>query len=196
MRWMLPLAAMTAIGSAPPAARPMAAARTAAIDTAVRAGMARVDAQGLTLAVIEDGRVVLTRTYGVRNAAGAPLTPTTVMYGASITKAVFAYTVMRLVDEGQVDLDQPIAAMLPRPLAAYGNLDDYGEWGDLGGDERWRGLTPRILLTHSGGLANYGFVEPDHRLRFHFDPGARYAYSGVGVDPVAVRDRAEARPQL
>lgn len=51
----------------------------------------------------------------------------------------------------------------------------------LEGDERWRKLTPRMLLTHSSGFANFGFLEPDRRLRFHFDPGTRYAYSGDGI---------------
>lgn len=41
--------------------------------------------------------------------------------------------------------------------------------------------TPRILLTHSAGFANFGFLEPDGKLRFHFEPGARYAYSGEGM---------------
>jgi CubicO group peptidase (beta-lactamase class C family) len=103
------------------------------------------------------------------------------MYGASLTKAVFAYTIMQLVDEGRVDLDKPIADYLPRPLPDYGNLDEYGNWGDLAGDERWRRLTPRILLTHGSGFANFSFLEPDHKLRFHFDPGSRYAYSGEGI---------------
>src|SRR5690606_18536300 len=48
-------------------------------------------------------------------------------------------------------------------------------------DERWRRLTPRILLNHGSGFANFGFLEPDEKLRFHFDPGTRYAYSGDGL---------------
>jgi CubicO group peptidase (beta-lactamase class C family) len=156
-----------------------ALART--LDTAVAAAMARTGAKGLAIAVIDDGRPVLVKSWGSRNAAGDPLRTDTIMYGASLTKAVFAYTIMQLVDEGRLDLDKPIAAYLPKPLPEYGNLDEYGNWGDLAGDERWRKLTPRILLTHSSGFANYAFVEPDKKLRFHFDPGARYAYSGEGI---------------
>ena len=153
----------------------------AGIDASVRAAMAETGARGLALAVIEDGRVVSVRTWGHRNAAGAPLQPGTIMYGASLTKAVFAYTVMQLVDEGKLDLDRPLAAYLPRPLPEYGNLDAYGNWGDLAGDERWRKLTARHLLTHSAGFANFAFLEPDEKLKFHFEPGSRYAYSGEGV---------------
>lgn len=171
------LAGLALIG----ASHPMTPQRAVAIDTAVRAAMTRVGAKGLALAVVENGRVVLERYYGTRNAAGAPLRPDTIMYGASITKAVFAYTVMRLVDEGKLDLDEPIAAMLAKPLPDYGNLDAYGHWGDLAGDERWRHITPRHLLTHSAGFANFAFLEPDRKLRIHFDPGTRYAYSGEGI---------------
>ena len=163
-------------------AQPQRPPGEAAIDAAVRRGMARTGARGLALAVIDDGRVALVRTWGHRNAAGAPLEPDTVMYGASLTKAVFAYTVMQLAEEGRIDLDRPIAGYLPRPLPDYDQEEEnYAPWHHLAGDERWRLLTPRILLSHRSGFANFAFVEPDGRLRFHFDPGARYAYSGEGL---------------
>jgi len=155
----------------------------AAIDAEVMRAMAATSARGLALAVIENGRPVHVKSYGVRNAAGDPLQTNTVMYGASLTKAVFAYTVMQLVDEGVLDLDVPIERYLSKPLPAYNEQeveDRYARWSDLAGDDRWRRLTPRMLLTHSPGFANFGFLEPDGRLRFHFEPGARYAYSGDG----------------
>ena len=49
-----------------------------------------------------DGRPVLVRSWGARNAKGEPLTPDTIMYGASLTKTVFAYAVMQLVEEGKL----------------------------------------------------------------------------------------------
>jgi len=154
------------------------------IDAAVTGAMAETQAKGLALAVIENGRVVRVRSYGVRNAAGDPLRPDTVMYGASLTKAAFAYMVMQLVDEGVIALDTPIERYLPKPLPAYAAPEvekRYARWSDLAGDERWRKLTPRILLSHASGFANFGFLEPDGKLRFHFEPGARYGYSGDGV---------------
>lgn len=163
-------------------ARQMTPPRAAAIDAAVQAGMARVGAKGLALAVVEDGKVVLTRAYGLRTNAGAPLGSGSIMYGASLTKAVFAYTVMRLVDEGKVDLDAPIATMLAKPLPDYGNLPaNRGNWADLADEPRWRAITPRMALTHSTGFANFFFLEPDQKARIHFDPGTRYAYSGQGL---------------
>lgn len=155
----------------------------AAIDAEIARGMAATGAKGLALAVIDKGRIVHVKSYGLRNAKGDPLRTDTIMYGASLTKAVFAYTVMQYVDEGVIDLDRTIDHYLPEPLPSYVEPeveDRYARWSDLAGDDRWKKLTPRILLTHSPGFANFGFLEPDGKLRFHFDPGARYAYSGDG----------------
>lgn len=151
------------------------------IEAAIQDGMERTGARGLAVALVEDGDVVFVDAVGSRNAANDPLDTNTIMYGASLTKAVFAYTMMQLVDEGRLDLDRPVAELLPKPLPEYGNLDAYGNWGDLAGDERWRKLTPRHLLTHSSGFANFAFLEPDGKLRFHFNPGTRYAYSSEGI---------------
>ncbi len=156
----------------------------AAIDAQVAAAMTDTGAEGLAVAVIDQGKIVHVKAYGKRNAAGAPLERDTIMYGASLTKAVFAWTVMQLAEEGLVGLDVPIERYLALPLPFYTDPeieDRYARWSDLAGDERWRKLTPRILLTHSAGFANFGFLEPDGKLRFHFEPGSRYAYSGDGL---------------
>ena len=130
---------------------------------------------GMAVAVVRSGRVAQVGTFGYRNLERQlPLTPDTVLYGASLTKAAFAYMVLQLVDEGRLSLDTSIAALLPRPLP------EYEEFRDLAGDDRWKGLTPRILLTHTSGLANFRWLEDDGRLQFHFAPGSRYGYSGEG----------------
>ncbi|MGD9815416.1 MAG: serine hydrolase domain-containing protein [Hyphomonadaceae bacterium] len=148
---------------------------SSAIDAQVRTLMAREDVKGMAVAVIEDGAVVHVGAYGYRNVAeNLPLQTDTIMYGASLTKAAFAYMVMQLVDEGRIDLDRSIAEYLPRPLPEY---EDYA---DLAGDERWRLLTPRIILNHRTGLANMRWLEDDQKLRFHWTPGERYGYSNEG----------------
>jgi CubicO group peptidase (beta-lactamase class C family) len=137
--------------------------------------MAEAKVQGLAMGVIDDGKVVFVRSWGRRNVEkNLPLQTDTIMYGASLTKFAFAYMVLQLVDEGKVDLDRSIAEYLPKPLP------EYPFYEALKGDERWRKLTPRILLSHTTGLANFAFVEPDGKMRFHFDPGQRYSYSGEG----------------
>lgn len=147
-----------------------------AIDAKVRQLMAVEDVKGMAVAVIDNGKVVHVGAYGWRNVERKlPLQTDTIMYGASVTKAAFAYMVMQLVDEGRIDLDRSIASYLPRPLPSY---EDYT---DLAGDERWRLLTPRIILNHTTGFANMRILEPDRKLRFHRKPGERYGYSNEGI---------------
>ncbi|MGG7603227.1 serine hydrolase domain-containing protein [Massilia sp. BKSP1R2A-1] len=164
---------LSACAVSPPAARIVP-------DEEVRRLMASEKVEGLALAVIDKGQVKSVRTWGWRNVEKKlPLEPHTVMYGASLTKPTFAYMLMQVVDEGKLDLDAPLSTLLPQPLPAY-DKRPY-DFSDLAGDERWRKLTPRILLTHSSGFANFRWVEPDKKLRFHFDPGARYGYSAEGM---------------
>lgn len=152
-----------------------------ALDAKAAQAMAATGTRGLAIAVIDRGRVVRVRSYGSRNAQGQPLQTDTVMYGASLTKAAFGYFVAQLVDEGLLDLDKPIAGYLDRPLPDYPDDDRYAPWSNLAGDDRWRTLTARHLLTHSAGFANFFFLEADGKLQFHFDPGTRYGYSGDGL---------------
>jgi CubicO group peptidase (beta-lactamase class C family) len=145
------------------------------VDAAAQRLMKREGVEGMALAIIEDGKVTHVAAYGRRNVErDLPLTTGTVMYGASLTKTAFAYMVMQLVDEGRLNLDASVSELLPRRLPEY---DDYT---DLVVDERWRTLTPRILLTHTSGFANFRSLEADRRLRFHHDPGKRYGYSAEG----------------
>jgi CubicO group peptidase (beta-lactamase class C family) len=170
-------------------AHPLTPTRTQAadlsrIDDTVRSAMAVTGAKGLAITVVDGGRVVFTKAYGVRDASGAPLREDTVMYGASLTKAAFGYLVMQLVEEGRLGLDVPLADYLPQPLPSYRSDEIvrlYSAFAGLASDERWRLLTARILLTHSGGFQNFYFLEPDRQLRIHFEPGSRYAYSGDGL---------------
>jgi CubicO group peptidase (beta-lactamase class C family) len=157
----------------------------AAIDAEVSKIMASTHANGMAVAVIDHGKVGYVHAYGIRNAKGDPLTTDTVMYGASLTKTVFAYTVMQLVDQGRLNLDVPIKNDLDNPLPTYGPdpvfPDKHGPYKDLANDPRWEKITPRMCLTHSTGFNNFWFIEPDQKLRIHFDPGTRYSYSGEGL---------------
>lgn len=138
--------------------------------------MAANDVKGLAVALIRDGRVAYVHAYGVRDVENhLPLQTDTIMYGASLTKATFAYMVMQLVDEHRLDLDRPLFEYLPRPLPAYEH------YADLASDPRWQRITARMVLDHTTGFANFAFLEPDEKLRIHWDPGTRYGYSGEGI---------------
>ncbi len=146
------------------------------VDRRIGQLMAVNQVTGLGVAVIRQGKIVFIKSYGYASREDkAPLTPGTIMYGASLTKATFAWFLMQLVDEGRVDLDKPIGDYLKKPLP------DYDGWGDLKGDERWRQLTLRKLMNHTSGFANLRWLEDDKKLRFHRDPGTRYGYSGEGI---------------
>ncbi|HEX4021052.1 MAG TPA: serine hydrolase domain-containing protein [Acidobacteriaceae bacterium] len=155
-----------------------------AIDTEVGRIMTNTHAKGMAVAVIDHGKVGYVHAYGIRNAKGDPLTTDTVMYGASLTKTVFAYTVMQLVDQGKLKLDTPIKDDLDKPLPSYGPdpvfPNKYGPYKDLADDPRWERITPRMCLTHSTGFSNFWFFEPDQKLHIHFEPGTRFSYSGEG----------------
>ncbi|MCR9279187.1 MAG: beta-lactamase family protein [Pseudomonadaceae bacterium] len=158
-------------------ARSIPALSESEIDSTIERLMAANDVKGLAVVLIEAGGVTFAKGYGHRMVEkDLPLEPDTIIYGASLTKATFAYLVMQLVDEGVVELDKSIADYLPRPLP------DYENYRDLVGDARWRDLTLRMLLSHTPGFANFRWFDPagDDKLRFHFDPGTRYAYSGEG----------------
>ena len=131
---------------------------------------------GLAMAVIDQGKVAHVVAKGVRNAKGDPLTSDTIMYAASISKMAFAYYVLMLVDDGKIDLDRSIADYLPKPLPAY------PRYADLGVDGRWKTITIRRLLTHSSGLADQRFYDPENKFRFNLEPGTRYAYSNEGIN--------------
>lgn len=180
----LPVLMMLLVLAFPMAARAESYAGAKALDAAVEQAMRETGAKGTAVAVIRNGKVAYVKAYGLRNAKGDPLQTDTVMYGASLTKVVFARLVVELAQDGVIDLDRSIAEYLPKPLPKYVGPEverKYARWSDLAGDERWRKLTPRLLLNHSSGFANFQFVEPDGKMKFHFDPGARYGYSGDGI---------------
>jgi CubicO group peptidase (beta-lactamase class C family) len=164
---------------------PLLPREPSSVDAAVRKAMTKTGAKGIALAIIDHGHVQYVQAYGVRNARNDPLRTDTVMYGASLTKVVFAYSVLQLVDQRKLALDTPLAAYLDRPLPEYDTNaiypDKYGPYRDLASDLRWKRITPRMVLNQSTGFPNFWWDEPDQKLHIHFDPGSHYSYSGEGM---------------
>ncbi len=149
---------------------------------------------GAQIAVVDRARLVWSYAFGLRRREPMlPMTTETTLWAASITKGVFATYVMRLVESGEFSLDRPVAAQLPKPLDAY---DAYRESGtELVRDPAWGKVTPRMLLSHTSGLRNFAFLEPDKKMRLHFPPGSRYHYSGEGINLVQfLVEQKKARP--
>jgi CubicO group peptidase (beta-lactamase class C family) len=118
---------------------------------------------GLSMAVVQNGRVVWAGAFGTSNdSAKTPVNTGTVFEAASLSKPVFAYMVLRLADRGEFDLDRPLYEMLEYPRLAH--------------DERYKRITARIVLSHGTGLPNWG----GEKMTLQFDPGTSYGYSGEG----------------
>src|SRR3954471_12282678 len=116
------------------------------IDATVTRLMKAAGVPGVGLAVLNRGEVVYHKGYGLRDVEKKlPYTPDTVAYAASFTKSTFAYMVLQLADERVLDLDRPVYQYLPKALP------EYQDYRDLAGDDRWKKLTARMLLSHTSG---------------------------------------------
>ena len=120
---------------------------------------------GAALAVIEDGEVTRVDVAGVRSTeTNPPITEDTVFEAESLSKPVVAWIALRLMEEGVLDLDQPLAE-----LAA---------WPDARHDVRYERITARMVLSHTSGFPN--FRAPGEALPILYEPGNFYTYSGEG----------------
>lgn len=138
--------------------------------------MTAAEVTGVGIAILDHGNVSYMKAHGFRDKEKKlPLTPDSVMTAASFTKVAFAYMVMQLVEQGVLHLDKPVYQYFPKPLP------EYSEYQDLANDPRYQRITARMLLDHTSGFPNWRWLEDDHTLKIHFDPGSRYAYSGEGI---------------
>jgi len=145
-----------------------------------RKTLADKNVTGAELAVVNNGRIVWSEAFGLRHKnPDLPMTPDTNTWAASLTKSVFATYVMTLVERGEFNLDTPLAKQLPQPLDRYEPSRETAT--EIVKDPRWPTVTPRMLLSHSSGLANFAYIEPDKKMHLRFDPGTRFLYSGEGM---------------
>ena len=150
---------------------------TAEVDRSVQRLVDAAHVTGISVAILNDNRVVYVKSYGFANVEKQqPLRTDSIVWAASFTKSLFAYFVMQLVDEGVIDLDTPIERDLPKPLP------QYEKYADLANDDRWKLITPRMLLSHTAGFPNFRSLNASGKLDIKFTPGSRYAYSGEGIN--------------
>ena len=107
-------------------------------DAEVARALARFQVPGAVIAVVNDGRVLLLRGYGVRQVGGAPITPHTLFQIGSNTKAFTAASLAMLVDSARVNWDGRVTSYLP-------GFELADPWVT-------RQLTVRDVLTHRSGL--------------------------------------------
>ena len=128
--------------------------------------MEEVGVPGLAIALIRGNQIVWTDGFGVAcRFSSKPVSSSTVFEAASISKVVTAYTALRLVEMGQLSLDEPVHALLKRP------------W--LPPSTHAEKITLRHLLSHSSGLGD----DPVFRsMNIAFEPGSGFLYSGMGAE--------------
>ncbi|MBC8028409.1 MAG: serine hydrolase [Steroidobacteraceae bacterium] len=160
--------------------------------------MAELKVSGVSIAVIDDGRIDWARGFGVTRVGGPPVTPDTLFQAASISKPVFALAVLKLADAGKLDIDA--------------NVNDYlTSWKLPQNDLTRRSpVTLRRLLSHSAGTTVQGFpgygddaaipttaqildgTAPANTAAVRVDllPGSQFRYSGGGytVAQLALED--------
>jgi CubicO group peptidase (beta-lactamase class C family) len=121
-----------------------APARADKIDELARLFVAKHHVPGLSIAVVERGRIVKSAAYGVASVEhDVKATPQTLFQLDSTNKLLTATAIMQLVEKGKLGLDDPVSRHLDGTPAA------------------WRDVTIRHLLTHTSG------IKDDYAERFH-----------------------------
>jgi len=159
------------------------------VDDLITARMHERNITGLSLAIIDDGKIIKAKGFGFTDKSGqTPVTPTTLFQAASISKSVTAFAALRLVQEGRLSLDADVNKEL-RTWKLPGN--------EFTKDKK---VTLRGILSHSAGLTVSGFwgyatndpvptlmkvldgVKPANTdaIRVDIVPGSKWRYSGGG----------------
>jgi CubicO group peptidase (beta-lactamase class C family) len=144
--------------------------------------MEKAKIKGLELAIFNKNKVVYKEGFGIGNDAGVKLHPSMSIYGASLSKTVFTVLVLKLVEEGVIDLDKPLQDYLPKPIYEYPQKTKWQDnYNDLKTDTLYKRITARMCLDHTTGFPNWRWDNSDQKLRVAFMPGSRYSYSGEGM---------------
>ena len=113
--------------------------------------MLRLHVPGVSIAVIRDKRIDWSKGYGVARLGGPPVSASTLFGAASMSKPVTAMAVLRLVQEGKIDLD--------------GDVNTYLKSWKIPANEYTKNhaVTIRELLSHTSGIGthNGALYDPD-----------------------------------
>jgi methyl acetate hydrolase len=172
----------------------------AGIDLAFRKAADAKEIPGVVaMAATSDG-ILYEGAFGKRNLVKGPdMTPDSVFWIASMTKALTATAAMQLVEQGKLKLDEPMGKLLPQ-LEAPQVLEGFNDKGEPKLRPAKRPITLRQLLTHTAGFT-YDFWDADTAryvkvadlpgiitcknaalaTPLAFDPGDRWEY-GINID--------------
>nr|WP_231780147.1 serine hydrolase domain-containing protein [Spirosoma sp. KNUC1025] len=128
---------------------------------------------GLSIALIKEGKVTWSSGLGIKNKrTKEPVSTQTIFRGASLGKPLFAYAVLKLSEQGKIELDAPLISYVP---PAY--LETHFLKSRMA-DPQIGLITARMVLNHTSGLPNWR--SEGKSLTTMFVPGSRYSYSGEG----------------
>lgn len=120
---------------------------------------------GIAIAVVEGGEVAWSRGFGLAHAErGTPVDGDTLWEVASLSKPVFAYAVLQLVDRGELALDAPLV--------------EYARPAYLGKSPWLNQISVRDVLRHTTGLPDWRKDPANELLEPAAPPGTRIDYSG------------------
>lgn len=133
----------------------------------------------LSIAIINDGKIIYHRALGIADLNSyQKVNDQSLFEAASLSKPVFAYLVMKMVEKGKLDLDKPLYQYLPFPEIAH--------------DERYQRITARMVLSHTTGFPNWRWYDradsalkvKDGDMYIKYPPGT-FNYSGEGYHYLA-----------
>ncbi len=144
--------------------------RAVEMDRFLQEQMDSLGIPALSIAFINDGRIVYHRALGVTDTASSQKVDEHSLFeAASISKPVFAYFTMKMMEKGILALDTPLYRYLPFPDSVQ--------------DERYRRVTARMVLSHTTGFPNWRWLDPetgewgDRKMYLLYEPGT-FSYSG------------------
>jgi len=146
----------------------------AAVDTGITNLMKKYSIPGLSIAVIKEGKIDFLNSYGIKDIeTNEPVTNNTIFNAASLTKPIFAYLVLKLHDEGKINIDVPLYKYIPKEILEE-NFIGHSIDKEGFNYEEFKKITGRIVLSHTTGLPMYQRTDP---LEISFEPGTQFRYS-------------------
>ena len=141
------------------------------LNTAIEKAMKENNLPGLSIAIINKNQLAYYQVFGVVNSATKePLRNQSMFEGASLSKPIFAYFVLKMVENGTIELDKPLYEYLPHPGISEESLEDY------------KLITARMVLAHQTGFPNHANNQP---IKLAFKPGTDFMYSGEAYQYLA-----------
>ncbi len=128
-----------------------------ALDQKINFLMKAANVHGLAIAVFNNNKPVYKKAFGYKRFdSKEPLQTNTNFYGASLSKSVFGVLVMKLVEEGKINLDKPLYEYLQKPVYEYKPVKKWHDnYTDLKADTLYKKITARMCLAHTSGFPNW-----------------------------------------